>query len=355
MTEKPAVPQSLGEFLRSEREKRGVTVEQMVSATKISLRLLHALEGDQYAELPAKPFIRGFVVSYCRFLGVNPQEVLTQFSRYLDERSEDRPKRDGGHSGYVFDRREGEGARTGLWVLMGSMLLVGGLVVVIFKPALKHRRKSHVEKLQQVVATATPSDLPTVATSVVPVVMASPVPRVEPSAVPSSVTSPASLVTEASTVASPSRKPDPMLSGKDLLKEEIRVKVVVRALEDVWVKFRVDSKDKNRLVLRQGGVLVLYARDAAVFQVSTPSAVTVARSVGEPLELKSLGGSQRLSDLLEKKQEVTTDGRSLYTRYQRDGELLNPFEGEPLMAPPPPKPQRTPSKEASGAPDLSTG
>lgn len=146
-----------------------------------------------------------------------------------------------------------------------------------------------------------------------------------------------------------------MLSGKDLLKDEIRVKVVVRALEDVWVKFKVDSKDKNRLVLRQGGVLVLYARDAAVFQVSTPSAVTVARSVGEPLKLKSLGSVQKLSDFLDKKQDVTVDGRSLYTRYQDDGELLNPFEGEPLMAPPPPKPRRTPSAPGSGSSDLSTG
>ena len=52
---------SLGEFLRLERERRGITIEQVASATKVSVRLLHSLEADQYSELPAKPFVRGFV------------------------------------------------------------------------------------------------------------------------------------------------------------------------------------------------------------------------------------------------------------------------------------------------------
>ena len=89
----PVNPASLGEFLRHEREKRGFTVEQVASATKISLRLLHSLENDLYQELPAKPFIRGFVIAYCRFLGVNPQEVLTRFSIFIEEKSEERTRR----------------------------------------------------------------------------------------------------------------------------------------------------------------------------------------------------------------------------------------------------------------------
>src|SRR4051812_9740838 len=110
---------SLGEYLRQERERRGITLEQVASATKIGIRQLHSLEGDQYADLPAKPFIRGFVNSYCRFIGLDSREVLTRFGSFVDQRSsQDRPNRDAGHSGYAFERREGEQSRTILGVIL---------------------------------------------------------------------------------------------------------------------------------------------------------------------------------------------------------------------------------------------
>ena len=39
---------TLGEFLRTEREKRGITIDQVASETKVGVRILHALESDQY-------------------------------------------------------------------------------------------------------------------------------------------------------------------------------------------------------------------------------------------------------------------------------------------------------------------
>ena len=55
---------TLGEYLRSEREKREITIEQVASATKVGVRTLILLEADQYAELPVRPFVLGFVRSY---------------------------------------------------------------------------------------------------------------------------------------------------------------------------------------------------------------------------------------------------------------------------------------------------
>jgi len=119
-------PPSLGEFLRQEREKRGITIEQVASATKINVRLLHLLESDQYSELPAKPFIRGFVSSYARFIGIDSKDILTHFGEFLEMRSADRPKRDAGHSGYAFEKREGDQSRTILWIVMGTFMVFGG-------------------------------------------------------------------------------------------------------------------------------------------------------------------------------------------------------------------------------------
>src|SRR4051812_5772138 len=99
---------TLGELLRQEREKKGMTIEQVASATKVGVRLLHSLEADQYTELPAKPFIRGFVISYCRFLCLDSKEVLSKFGDFITEKAHQRPNRDAGHSGYAFERKDGE-------------------------------------------------------------------------------------------------------------------------------------------------------------------------------------------------------------------------------------------------------
>ena len=393
MTDRSSTVGSLGAFLRHERERRGVTVEQVVSATKISVKMIHALENDQYADLPAKPFIRGFVVSYCRFLGVPSHEVLTRFSVYLEERAQERPRRDAGHSGYAFEKKESDGGRTGLWILMGSMLIGGTIVVAVFKPSLKHHRKSHVEKLQlatqealapvaspvamsspqispelQLSGSAAPS--PSVAPSAQPiaslklveahrpeVVVSSPAPTSTPSSVPSvsAVPSVVPSVSPSATPAAPQeRRPDPMFSGKDLLKEEIRVKVVVKAKEDVWVKFKVDQKQKNRLVLRQGVILVLFAKDAAALQVSNPAAVEISRSSGAPNRLQLIHGNRSLAEILESKQQVSSDGRTLMTVPQGAESPANPFEGEPVLPAPPPRPQRAAAEPAAPKPELST-
>src|SRR3954454_16373576 len=97
---------SLGEFLRHERERRCIAIEQVASATKVGVRTLHLLEEDHYSELPAKPFIRGFVTSYCRFVGLDPKEVLARFEDYISQKTNERPNRESGHSGYVFEKKD---------------------------------------------------------------------------------------------------------------------------------------------------------------------------------------------------------------------------------------------------------
>src|SRR3989338_10834209 len=108
-------PSSLGEFLRQERERRGITIEQVASGRKISVRLLHSIEADRYGELPAKPFVRGFVQSYARFVGLDAAEVLARYRAFLDEKSADRPAKDSGHSGDAFEKKDGERGRQALW------------------------------------------------------------------------------------------------------------------------------------------------------------------------------------------------------------------------------------------------
>ncbi len=67
--------QELGEVLRGEREKKGLTIELVMESTKISRTNLVAIEKGDYATLPHPVYTKGFVKSYARYLGLDADEL----------------------------------------------------------------------------------------------------------------------------------------------------------------------------------------------------------------------------------------------------------------------------------------
>src|SRR6478735_5438192 len=125
-----AKPQlGLGEYQRGEREKRHITIEQVASATKINIKLLHALESDNYDLLPAKPFVRGFVTSYTRYVGLDHREILARFDPFLDEKSGRKFKRPE-DTPHIFVEREGASENSKMWLSIGMVsFIVAGIIV----------------------------------------------------------------------------------------------------------------------------------------------------------------------------------------------------------------------------------
>lgn len=66
----------IGEALRSTRERRGLSIDQVAQDTRISSRFLEALEAEQFDELPAPVYVRGFLRSYASYLRLEPQPLL---------------------------------------------------------------------------------------------------------------------------------------------------------------------------------------------------------------------------------------------------------------------------------------
>ncbi|GEM_PF-6797013 len=62
--------------LKHERELRGITIEQMMLRTRISIQHLKAIEAGEFNRLPQGKLLRSLLVSYIRCLGLDPNEVL---------------------------------------------------------------------------------------------------------------------------------------------------------------------------------------------------------------------------------------------------------------------------------------
>ncbi|MGH9773726.1 MAG: helix-turn-helix domain-containing protein [Candidatus Acidiferrales bacterium] len=77
-----------GEQLRREREMRGVTLDEISAATRISVRFLEALESAQWKQLPGGVFNRGFIRSVARYLGLDEESLIAEYVSETTNRSE---------------------------------------------------------------------------------------------------------------------------------------------------------------------------------------------------------------------------------------------------------------------------
>ena len=71
---------TLGEKLRQAREERGFTLSEVAEQTRISSLYLESIESDDYRILPGGIFNKGFVKSFAKFVGINEQEALADYT-----------------------------------------------------------------------------------------------------------------------------------------------------------------------------------------------------------------------------------------------------------------------------------
>jgi cytoskeleton protein RodZ len=70
---------SVASELKSEREKRKISLAQIAADTRISLRYLESLEEGRYGDLPGGMYNRAFLRAYCESLNLNQQEIMQRY------------------------------------------------------------------------------------------------------------------------------------------------------------------------------------------------------------------------------------------------------------------------------------
>ena len=80
--------ESPGEYLRRERELRGVTIGKIYEATRVPIKYLEALEADEYDSMPHPTFVKGYIKTYCKALGLDETDAVLRFEVFLREKNE---------------------------------------------------------------------------------------------------------------------------------------------------------------------------------------------------------------------------------------------------------------------------
>ncbi|HQU86149.1 MAG TPA: helix-turn-helix domain-containing protein [Pyrinomonadaceae bacterium] len=74
---------TLGEKLRQAREERGISIAEVAEQTRISPHYLEFIENDDFRTLPGGIFNKGFVKSYAKYVGIDEQEALQDYSKLV--------------------------------------------------------------------------------------------------------------------------------------------------------------------------------------------------------------------------------------------------------------------------------
>lgn len=126
---------SIGQHLKRERELRHISLEELAQLTRIPMRTLLLLEAGDRDALPADVFVRGFVRSYARALGLDDVALLREYGAVKLEEPPPQPI-----TSIPNDER---GRRFGIAIAMMILLILFTLALsIVLRP---RRRDTPIE------------------------------------------------------------------------------------------------------------------------------------------------------------------------------------------------------------------
>jgi cytoskeleton protein RodZ len=265
-----------GDRLRREREMRGITLEEITESTKISRRHLEALEGEHFDQLPGGVFNKGFVRAYARFLGLDEDQAVADYSAASNEQ----PEAENKFPLEIHEQpnRELNPRSSSLPLVFAIAALVGVLVGYGFWIKSKPHNPAPAENTQQAAPANSGSEPRASAPTSQPVTSSSPaVNAAHNNESATAVKQVPAQVAASSRSADPTPDPVPSQSADTPASgKEKAFFVQIKAKEDSWVSIVADGKsvmqrvlpaDKHKKV-KAGKTLILRTGNAGGIEVS---------------------------------------------------------------------------------------
>jgi cytoskeleton protein RodZ len=292
---------SIGERLRRQRLERGFDLGQVARETKISQKLLEAIEAEDFDKLPGGVFRKSFVRQYARALGLDEDEIAADLEQIVPPEDPLALLHQGGLESEIpaLPTASKELNRRWLVTSFGSFATV--LVVMLACAAVySWWQKSRQEVTRENVKSHEAAPPPAATQPAIP-----PPPATESSAAPP--------VTPAAAQVAP-QSPEPAVAlppGK--------FRVGMTAIEPVWVRVTVDGKPAFVGTLESGASKTFDAESAVRVRAGNAGGLSVELN-GKPIGEIGPRGQVRTVELTP--------------------------SGSTIVVPPPPKPAEEPEPKS---------
>ncbi len=80
----PFITEFTGPVIKVLREQRDLTIRNVADMTKLGSRYIEFIEEENYRKLPARPYLRGFLILYAKALGYEPERVVVDYLKRYD-------------------------------------------------------------------------------------------------------------------------------------------------------------------------------------------------------------------------------------------------------------------------------
>jgi cytoskeleton protein RodZ len=285
--------ESPGEYLKRERELRGITLDRIHEVTRIQKKHLEAIEADDYDILPHPTFVKGFIKSYCRLLGVDENDAALRYDIFMREsggkddhaksRDEDGPDKFAGASGTSRNNR----------IIAGCVALGIALMVIFYAVSSRETTGPGAVLESAVEPTVTaPADEAAPTASAEPEVRPDEYAAPPPSTAPEKKVSPVrrarkaekDVVDEAAEPTVPAivavppaapSLPPPAVVKKTPASAENRHSLTMRADDTVWVQVAIDTGEPFDVMLRRGESLTWTAINEFALVIGNAGGVAV--------------------------------------------------------------------------------
>ncbi len=298
--------ETIGKYLKRERELRNISLKEVSKATKIRENLLRSIEEDRHDLLPTPVFVKGFLIAYGRHIGVDPNDVVLRYESDLKEIQ--------GYEENKPTEQQKRGWNRGF--LLGVIVLLVGIGMILFnlwrEPAEREENIPVTHESPPVVQEEVPqppavTERQETPASVEKTIVVKAPPAVEETIVvreaPPPETPPQTSLTEMT------RTPG------EMARRELTLQI--QAIEETWIALQVDSDLPREMTLREGETFSQRADDHIKIKIGNAGGVQLTFN-GEPLG--SLGDPGKIVRL-----NLTHEG---YEFKKRDEFKIPEFGGE---------------------------
>lgn len=300
--------ESPGEYLRREREHRGVSLLKIFESTRVPMKYLEAIEEDRLEGLPHPTFVKGYIRSYCKVLGVDENDAVLRFEVWLSEKTAEAQEAGTPKTIQEIKKAKAASAKPSREIKLPANLgkaavVAAGIIVVVLAYALTKRDLSAPEQVIAPAPAIEASAEPAASTEAVPAPVAesapeppqtnvssvntqktiAPAPIAAPQAAPQAAAKPLQQVKplqqapsapEKAPQAEPEKKEATPANGA--VAEPPKNHVLTASARDmVWLKVGVDKQEPVEVLLKQGERFTWTASDNISVIIGNAGGVTL--------------------------------------------------------------------------------
>lgn len=231
--------------LKTLREVRGLTIEDIYLKTRISAAILNAIENGEFHLLPKPVYAKKFIESYAETIGINAGIILAHYQRYVDEKQAVPEEVKAVKTQIAFDRKPLK--RYLLYAVPAVAIIATAIIMYTFfheqEPRGIIQHKVTVEEQKEVV----PKPAPAVKER--PLEAVDDVPRTPPPA-----------IIQKETTQPPSNA---------------QLNLLIEATEETWLSITEDHKPPYQVTLKTGEKLSRNAREFFIVDVGNAAGVNI--------------------------------------------------------------------------------